>query len=46
MNNWIVVKVNIKKIIDLNHKNFHIEYDEENEQRKISVLEKVKNRRD
>jgi hypothetical protein len=31
MNNWILVKLNIKKIIDLNHKNFHIEYDLKNE---------------
>jgi hypothetical protein len=44
MNNWIVVKLCIKQIINFNHENFHIAYDEENEYRKISDLIRVKNR--
>ncbi len=31
MNNWILVKHNIKKIINTNLEYFHIEYNEKNE---------------
>jgi hypothetical protein len=44
MNNWIKVKLNIKKIIDTNHKNYHIQYDEENEKRKILEIKKINNK--
>ncbi len=46
MKNWILVKLNIKKIIDINHKNFHIKYNEEDEQRKIIEIKKVKNQKE
>ncbi len=44
MNNWILVKHNIKKIININRENYRIEYDEENAQRKILEIKKVKNK--
>jgi hypothetical protein len=38
MNNWIVVKNNIKKIVYIKNNNFHIEYDEEMTQIKFSEI--------